>query len=78
MDIKKLALLLFLGLTTACHGKVPVGHGTKPFSHELWNSLLKKYVNDEGFVDYEDFVRDKAKLQQYLDLVSDNPPDTAT
>ncbi|MGB0862759.1 MAG: DUF547 domain-containing protein [Saprospiraceae bacterium] len=46
----------------------------KPFSHDIWDGLLRKYVSGTGVVNYAGFKRDKAKLQQYLDLLADNSP----
>jgi len=42
--------------------------------HELWNELLAKFVTPEGVVNYKGFIKEKAKLQKYLDLVSANFP----
>lgn len=36
------------------------------------------HVRDDGNVNYQGFVQDKAKLQRYLDTLSQNPPDTST
>ncbi len=45
-----------------------------PVSHSIWNNLLKKHVNESGFVDYGGFRKDQPKLKEYLKLLSDNPP----
>ncbi|MCK7589014.1 DUF547 domain-containing protein [Subsaxibacter sp. CAU 1640] len=42
--------------------------------HSAWDNLLKKYVNDKGFVDYEGFKTDEAKLKDYLTMLSKNEP----
>lgn len=74
MLISILALLLL-----SCSGSVPTGAtGTAPPSHQLWTQLLTMYVRDDGNVNYQGFVQDKAKLQRYLDTLSQNPPDTTT
>ncbi|MBI5857563.1 MAG: DUF547 domain-containing protein [Sphingobacteriales bacterium] len=49
-------------------GKGPV------ISHEKWTNLLRKYVGNDGLVDYKGFITDKAELESYLDLVSKNAP----
>jgi hypothetical protein len=49
--------------------------GTTPPSHLLWDQLVKAHVKSNGTVDYKGFVRDKAKLDQYLKLISTNAPD---
>lgn len=43
--------------------------------NELWTSLVKKHVGADGLVDYKGFIADKVKLQEYLDILSANPPD---
>lgn len=66
-------------LLASCSGSVPTGtKGTSPPSHQLWTELLKMHVRDDGNVNYQGFLQDKAKLQRYLDTLSQNPPDTTT
>lgn len=36
--------------------------------------LLKKHVNASGLVNYKGFQKDKAGLESYLKILSDNPP----
>lgn len=52
--------------------------GTTPPSHQLWDQLVKAHVKPNGLVDYKGFVRDKAKLEIYLKLLSANAPDRKT
>ena len=42
--------------------------------HSAWDSLLKKYVNEAGFVDYDGFQQDRQKLQDYLEYLNQNAP----
>ncbi len=42
--------------------------------HEIWDDLLKKYVDPSGKVDYDGFVRDRQVLEQYLDQLSTKVP----
>ncbi|MFN3800336.1 DUF547 domain-containing protein [Belliella pelovolcani] len=49
--------------------------GSSAPSHELFDQLLKKHVTKEGMVDYQGFIKDKARLNQYCDLLSKNAPD---
>lgn len=42
-------------------------------SHRQWDDLLRRYVGATGKVDYAGFQKDKAALQQYLDLLAANP-----
>lgn len=45
-----------------------------PVSHEIWDKLLKKYVDAKGFVNYGGFMKDEAELKKYLNLLSSNAP----
>jgi hypothetical protein len=49
---------------------------TEPISHAIWNDLLHKHVKSDGFVDYKGFIRDSAKLNQYLALLSGANPES--
>lgn len=43
--------------------------------HSQWDSLLKKYVDANGMVDYEGFQDDRPLLNGYLDLLANLDPD---
>lgn len=45
-----------------------------PVQHDIWNGLLKKHVRTDGLVDYKGFVKDSARLQQYLNILSASHP----
>lgn len=45
-----------------------------PINHDAWTSLLQKYVDDEGWVDYSGFAKDQAALNAYLELLGENHP----
>lgn len=47
---------------------------SNPVSHDQWTDLLQRHVTDEGWVDYEGFMRDSAQLQEYLDLLRNHHP----
>ena len=66
-----LCVLLFNACAIHFHGK-----GKVP-SHAAWTALVKKYVNEEGLVNYKGFINDKAALQSYLDMLTANPPSEA-
>ena len=67
-----LCCLIIISFFSACEihfhgkGKVPL--------HNAWTVLVKKYVNEEGLVDYKGFIKDKESLQSYLDMLTANPP----
>lgn len=64
-----ISILLFAACST-----IPSGSTAQPPSHSIWNSLLQKHVDDKGFVGYKGIINDKAKFQEYLDLLSNTPP----
>lgn len=43
-------------------------------SHDDFDELLRKYVNNAGRVNYAGFKNEKAKLLNYLEHLGDNPP----
>jgi Protein of unknown function, DUF547 len=47
---------------------------SKPVNHAIYDSLLRKYVNNDGFVDYKGFIKDSVQFNSYLDLLSKNHP----
>ncbi|MBX2827086.1 MAG: DUF547 domain-containing protein [Flavobacteriaceae bacterium] len=42
--------------------------------HSIWHHLLQKYVTEEGWVDYEGFQKEEARLQDYLKILALNAP----
>lgn len=50
---------------------------SKPITHELWDSLLQDHVDSLGWVDYEGFIRDSARLNKYLTLLTSAHPNKA-
>jgi hypothetical protein len=43
-------------------------------NHAAWSSLLAKYVNDKGDVDYKNFLNDISALEAYLNHLAENSP----
>lgn len=79
MKFFKSILFSFLLFTVfSCQSAVPGMAGTNPPNHQMWDQLLKANVSSIGIVDYKGFVKDKAKLDQYLKLISENAPDRKT
>jgi hypothetical protein len=68
-----LSLSLSLLLLISCSVK-PQYEDTEAIEHTIWSELLSKYVRTNGLVDYEGFKKDQNRLQEYLDLLSQNPP----
>ncbi|GAC1310199.1 MAG: hypothetical protein NVSMB24_26970 [Mucilaginibacter sp.] len=69
--MKKIGLLLFGYFIITAFTAV----SAQPPSHGIWNSLLQKYVNENGFVNYKGFINDRVEFQKYLDILSNNPPE---
>jgi len=70
-------VLLFLS-SASCNGvDAPTSNSPVP-SHELWDQLLKKYVNEDGRVNYKGFKKDEEKLKEYLSILSKSAPDPAS
>ena len=46
----------------------------KPVTHEIWDGLVKKHVNAQGFLDYQGFIQDSTVLNQYLHLLESAHP----
>lgn len=75
----KILFITVLFFFTSCNATPDFkSTGTKPVSHDGWNNLLKKYVSDNGKVNYKGFIKDSTELNKYLKLLSDNPPDENT
>lgn len=61
--------------------KTPVVKKVDPkkitINHILWNNLVTKYVSDKGNVNYKDFAANSRKLQEYLDYLNNNSPNSS-
>lgn len=66
--------ILMAGIFFACSSLDPQVRGTRPVSHALFDTLLKKHVKENGLVDYAAWKNDQAQLKQYLDILTLNPP----
>ncbi|WP_452225050.1 DUF547 domain-containing protein [Lacinutrix chionoecetis] len=87
MKYLKLTLLLFLisGTVSSCINDkgLPAKEKETELStnvqenivdHSKWDALLKKYVDNKGYVNYVGFQKDSTKLKEYLNLLANNPP----
>lgn len=72
--MKFFVFLLSVALMTACNSVKEYSSTSRPVTHELWDTLVKTHVTEAGVVDYEGILRDKSKLQNYLDLLSSAHP----
>ncbi len=87
--MKKQALTILavtlIGLTAFTGLNRPMVHKTETntavvaasVDHSAFDRLLKKYVNEKGLVNYKGFKSEETAFNQYLDLLSKNPPTDA-
>lgn len=82
-NMRQVILIMIISLATSC--TMPscrtlsgVQTDSKPFTHEKWTALLKKHVNNDGWVNYEGFISDSTKLNEYLGLIEANYPNEKT
>ena len=76
--LKIIFFLLSAAFASSCQGSTLGMAGTTPPSHQIWDQLVKTHVKPNGMVDYKGFIREKAKLESYLKLLSENAPDRKT
>ena len=75
-------LLLLLSLSsvacsTSIHPQVEVTNTVEhKFGHELFDQVLRKYVNDEGKVNYSQLLKDRKELEEYYALIATYSPDS--
>ena len=79
--MKKILLLSFVLLTVlivwfTCSNCRAIRRDTqsRPVTHEIWDGLLKKHVDNTGFVNYRGMVRDSGELNRYLQLLENAHP----
>lgn len=69
---------LTLIFSFSCNGvNAPVSN-TDPISHQIWDKLLKKHVDERGLVDYKGFKNDQPELRNYLELLANSAPNKET
>ncbi len=47
---------------------------SQEIDHSTWDILLKKHVDENGYVDYKEFLNDHSKLSSYLQYLTSNIP----
>lgn len=67
-------LFLVVIFMSGCFQHAPVSQNDTPANHRLFDSLLMKYVDKEGLVNYDGFRNDSLKFEAYLDELRKNPP----
>lgn len=71
---KLITTIISMTLLISCNANSPKVNSSQPPSHKIWNDLLQKHVDDDGFVDYKGFINDKKTFESYLNLLSKNAP----
>ena len=74
MRIDKYMFLALVLFTSSCINVNKVHSDSKPIDHNIWNGILKDYVDDIGAVNYQEIQKDSLRLNQYLKVVSSNHP----
>ncbi|MBK6997451.1 MAG: hypothetical protein IPH31_22030 [Lewinellaceae bacterium] len=79
--MKKPAIILIIAFLSTIIGLVCTNcraihrnTDSKPVTHEIWDNLVKKHVDANGFVDYKGFIRDSVARNQYLHLLETAHP----
>ena len=67
--IEQLAIKQVQGKLTA-----PIKPETQKVAHTVWNELLQKYVDENGFVNYKGFKNDQEQLNNYIIYLSTTIP----
>ncbi len=75
----KTALVFLLYLLPSCFPgarvQLPAAERPQhPPSHQVWDQLLQKYVNPDGWVDYPGFASEREALRTYLQTLGDHAP----
>lgn len=66
-------IVLFVAVVFGSCTATPTSNAA-PVDHSAWDKLLKKHVNDKGFVNYTAFKKDYDELKKYLDMLSASAP----
>ena len=72
----KIVLYFFVSIVfiQSCFAVDAPSSDAAPISHEIFDKLLKKYVNDKGVVNYAGFKKEQKEFTKYQELISNNSP----
>jgi len=59
---------------SSCGQIKDVKSNSRPITHKGWDTLLKKHVTPDGWVDYKGIMQDSVSFNKYLTLLSNNHP----
>ena len=68
--------LLIAAVIAGAPGKAAQTTETGPFDHRDWSSVLARFVDDQGRVDYEALDEDRRELDLYLEQIAETGPRT--
>lgn len=71
--ISFLSAVIFTTILAACSVQGNTGD-SQPISHKSLDAILKEYVTQEGWVDYQGLLQERSKLDDYLQLLSKHHP----
>lgn len=54
-----------------------ITHSINIHQHQIWDALVHQFVDDYGFVDYKGFKEAENQLDEYLNLITHNPPQSS-
>ena len=69
-----LLISIFIFLNSCNNNWEQITEKKQPISHEIWDGLLKKHVQKDGFVNYKGFQSDTQVLDEYLNILSASHP----
>ena len=69
------SLILIVFVLLSFNSTPSLNLSTPKVDHKIWDVLLKKHVDENGFVSYNDFLNDQEQLTSYLNHLSLNIPD---
>lgn len=67
-------LLLLTTSLISCGSLNPTKENTSPINHSVFDTLLKKYVDENGNVNYKGFEKERKTFERYLAQIEENPP----
>ena len=69
-------LILYLNLLISCSFINQESEQSIIPNHKIWDDLLQSHVNEFGEVNYKGMKSDSSILNQYLELLTNNPPNS--
>jgi hypothetical protein len=68
------SICLILLALISCGSLNPTKQNSFPVNHKEFDILLKKYVDENGNVNYKGFMEERNRFDQYLNTLKNNPP----